>query len=360
MNESGNLIENIYPLLVFRNEAAFKIPKAIREKGYIQSLDVFIESISWNLYENGKGLPPIQFYGYVCLVMQDSAVLEIPLHYPRQRIWHYRVEQALNQWRDIHIWNTAMEKWELFFYGLFTNGVEEPPPAPPIEYPDTNFVESPLREVYIKCPDGTQFQVEITQWEPVPFTGYRNKSFDGKSRQIDGDKDSGFPAVGIQPRRNPPSDPWGGNRNPTDLNSAGAFQFFTDKTKLFDSPPEYIPLRPPFEGGQCAGIQYRITVFGRVGNPSNPNAPASISIAAALGTNLVRLKIGKIVSVEGILVNNTAQVRFVTSGGSVTENVFVAGFGQGTFIEVTEVRVERVDGQVDGCGSLPVLDPTQF
>lgn len=267
---SGSLIENIYAPLVFRDRAAFAIPKAIREKGYIQSLDLRIDSIAWSQYENGKSLPPIQFYGYAQLVLQDYCSLEIPIHFPRQRIWHYRVESALSQWRDIHTWHNGHLEWFEWFFRFFTQGEEEAPPLPPIEYPDTNFIESPLREVYIKCPSGTQFEVEISQWEPVPFVGRRGKTYDGKSNQVDGDKDGGLPSGGFQPKKNSPDNPFSGNRSPSSLSFESGF--FVDEDKLDDVNGDSaldIPATPDSEGFYME-YSYPICSIYQVSLPSQP------------------------------------------------------------------------------------------
>lgn len=347
---SGKLQEIIYPLLVFREEAAFSIPKRIREIGYIQSLDIQISSINWNLYENGKALPPIQFYGYVQLVMQDACTIEIPIHFPRQRIWSYRVESALSQWRDIHIWINGEKQWFEFFFNLLNAGQDPPIAKPPFKYPDTNFVESPLREVFIRCPKGTQFEIEITQWEPVSFSLPDGDTYDGKSRQKDGDKDGGLPSKGIQPRKNPIDDPWKGNRPESFLNLDNGF--FAPIDNLFDPVDEYEPPQPQFEGGQCEGIEYRISVSGRTNNNfGDLRFHSTIGDFAGAITEVI----------PEVLSDGTARYR-VRRKSLPDGFIFIRndGAGIGTTLQLDDLLISRKDGLADDCGDYQPDDPAQI
>ena len=357
--DSGKLTEVIYPLLVFRNDAAFRIPKEIRERGYIQSLDLQVSSVDWNIYENGKALPPIQFYGYVQLVMQDACTIEVPIKFPRQRVWHIRIEDALSQWRDIHTWHNGALEWNEWFFNFFTQGQDPPIPLPPIEYPDTNFVESPLREVFVKVKENCQFEIELTQWEPVPFTGRNAKTYDGKSRQVDGDKDGGLPVDGIQPRRNSSDDPWAGNRNPSLPTPENGF--FTPTDKLFDTVPEYVPLSPPFEGGQCANINYQVAyqVFRVFPNGTSELADGSSFVNGQWNFYLPNV-IGKIIGTEVVRnVQGNFDVFIITQ----TQRIGIVGNlngDNGVNVEAAIVDVRRSDGLDDDCGSQEVDDPTQL
>lgn len=225
LNLYGKLEESISTMR-FRNECHIKILKAKREIAYSQSIDVFIDSINYNLYENGKANPPIQFYGYAILVFQDSLSLEIPLRFPRQRIWQAYQWEAFRQWqgyvefiaqRQYHR-NTVLQIDAI-------KGALEIPTVVEVE-PDlwkTAFVELPLREIHIECAPNTQFTVEYSQFQPVPFTNPFNEELtvDGKSNQIDGDKDGGLPSEGIQARRNPVDDPWKDNDQPSSIEDIG-------------------------------------------------------------------------------------------------------------------------------------------
>ena len=199
---------------VFRNKAHIEILKERRKIGFTSAVDIIIDSIDYNLYENGKLTPPIQFYGYAVLVFQDCLSLEIPIKFPRQRIYYAVQHEAIRQWRQ---WVEFYTEYQLhrkndlslaLLMGIFEVPYEEFTP----EIKDNEWIELPLREVHVRCQNNTQFKIEHTQWQPIkfndPFTGIE---LTGESKQEDGDKDEGLPANGIQASRNPPSNPFGGN-----------------------------------------------------------------------------------------------------------------------------------------------------
>lgn len=197
--------------IVFRNELHFKIPKDVRRKAYLQAVDIIIESIDFNLYESGKSSPATQFYGYAVFVLQDCLTLEVPIHFPRQRLYFDVQWNAFSQWRTIKELIEFTGNWFDFFFGIIANGSEPPLEKPPISPPDTAFIELPLREVHIKLVHNTQARVEYYQIQPVPFTDNDGNIYSGDSKQNDGDKDQGLPPDGIQPKRNDPTSPYGGN-----------------------------------------------------------------------------------------------------------------------------------------------------
>lgn len=259
--DAGKLEEKIYTFS-FRNKGSIRIPKSVREKGYTQAVDIIIRSISFPLYESAKSIPQTQFYGYATLVFQDALSLEVPIHFPRQRIYYARNEDALSQWRRLAEWQNSTKDWFQSLFSLLTSGAEEPPPEPTIIFPPIRFVELPLREVYVKTPESCQFEIEFSQYQPVAFTDDNGTVYNGTSQQEDGDKDDGLPSDGIQPKRNPPSDPFSGNPaasstselgdffnakldtlGAVDPSNAGYGRFYTELVYTYNSVPNDCQLR---------------------------------------------------------------------------------------------------------------------
>ena len=237
----GKLNENIQ-LLTFRNKASFGIRKDLRKKAYTMAIDVVIKSVDYNLYENSKANPSIQFYGYCVLVFQDMTSLEIPIHFPRQRLYYAIQGEAFRQWRGFvnYYEQYLLHRQNAITLGLILAAFEIPPVEIDSELARTQWIELPLREVYIKCQKNTQFQIEYTAWEPVefidPISGLPNN---GESNQEDGDKDGGLPKDGIQPARNSPSNPFGNNPPPSSIQELGQKGFDTlDESKLGDVDPD--------------------------------------------------------------------------------------------------------------------------
>ena len=213
LSSIGNLIERI-DVFTFRNVGGIRIPKSRRKVAYHMSVDVVIESIDWNLYESDKSIPKTQFYGYATLVLNDCLTQPIPLTFPRTRIFYDWQWQAFCSWQDeLLFWQNYQfhrkndNSLALIMGSLGIDYEELEPILKPF-----SFKELPLREVRVKCPVNTQFRIEYVQMEPVPYTDRFGNVRDGSSQQEDGDKDNGLPSDGIQPRRNNPSDPFGGNK----------------------------------------------------------------------------------------------------------------------------------------------------
>lgn len=219
----GNLIEVISDMS-FRNEAHIKIAKSKREIAYSMSLDIAIDSIDFSLYENGKSSPPIQFYGYVELVFQDSLSLEFPIHFPRQRIYQVYQWEAFRQWQEYVPFIAARQYHRNTVLQIEAiKGALNIPATVEVEAElwETKWVELPLREIHVKMQSNCQFLLSYAQVQPVPFNDPLSpvpKQRSGKSNQEDGAKDKGLPSNGIQPRRNPLSNPFSGN-NPVSSSS---------------------------------------------------------------------------------------------------------------------------------------------
>ena len=251
----GKVNEN-NQLLTFRNKASFGIRKVLRKKAYTMAIDIVIKSVDYNLYENSKANPSIQFYGYCVLVFQDMTSIEIPIHFPRQRLYYAIQHEAFRQWRGfVNFYEQyLLHRQTGISLGLILAAFEIPPLELDTEIAKTQWIELPLREVYIKCQKNTQFEIEYTAWEPVefvdPISGEVNN---GESNQEDGEKDEGLPKDGIQPKRNSPSNPFGDNPSPSSIQELGQKGFDDlDSSKLGDIDPNNIPFTPP--------VQYRLQI----------------------------------------------------------------------------------------------------
>lgn len=213
ITDIGNLFERIEDF-TFRNVGGIKIPKNRRSVAYHMSVDVIIESIDWNLYESDKSIPKTQFYGYATLTLNDCLSQPIPLTFPRTRIYSEWQWQAFQSWQDeLLFWQQyQLHRKNDISLAAIMGSLDIP-------YEDTDPIlkpfswkELPLREVRIRCPINTQFTIEYTQVEPIPYTDIFGNFRDGSSQAEDGKKDDGLPEEGIQPKRNDRNNPFGGNK----------------------------------------------------------------------------------------------------------------------------------------------------
>jgi len=238
-------MREVITTLIFRNKASVAIRKVKREKAFTQAVDIIITSIAYNLSENFKAEPPIQFYGYAVLVMQDCTEIAIPIVSARQRIYYGVQHEAIRQWRH---WIEFYQLYQLHRFNDISlasimGALEIPYTENLPEIKENEWIELPIREVYVKLQDKTQFKLEFTQWEPIPFTDPINDvEIDGKSKQEDGDKDNGLPKDGMQPKKNQPNNPFGGNPSPTSIQNAGQNGFdLVDSSNLSQPDPANLP-----------------------------------------------------------------------------------------------------------------------
>jgi hypothetical protein len=179
------------------------IPKNVREEAYEMAIDIIITSIARESYANYECTPAEGFYGNATLVMQDCLELKIPVKFPRQRIYYGRVPEAFEQWNALvafeyhkswHYWTAETVVALGTALGFAVN-----PPVGCCSLPEPTWRELPIREAYFHPPIGTQYQFEISWLKPVAFSDSCDTFFDGTSKQVDGDKDSGLPPNGIFP-----------------------------------------------------------------------------------------------------------------------------------------------------------------
>lgn len=255
---------------IFREKAALTIPKRIREAAYAMQIDIEIVSTDGNDYINSKSSPAYGFYGYAVLVMRDHSEIQIPIAQPRQVLYYGRVPEAFANWYSLYLAYVGIATQYAVAEGLIVPiGVElglsvatQPlfcPTTPPWQ-------ELPIREVYIKCRRGTQFNVEVTWTEPVPVA-YGECSYDGKSQQTDDEKDGGLPPEGTQPQNaSDPTFPYAGLPSPSSAEELG--DFFNLKQGSLDNPN---PGNEPDLGGEI----YWVAVRHEVSRPEFPDGCAS-------------------------------------------------------------------------------------
>ena len=265
--EYSNIEEKI-ETLTFRNSAYVKILKTLRETSFSLGVDIIIRSIDYNLQEDSKTEPPLQFYGFATLVFQDCLSVEIPIRFPRQRIYYDRQWEAFRQWRH---WIEFYQQYQFhrkndISLASIMGALEIPYEELESETREIQWIELPLREVLFKGRRNCQFELEFTRWQPIPFVDpITGSTIGGESNQEDGDKDDGLPKDGSQPKQNSPSSPFAGNPPPTSIQEAGQKGFgIEDPAGLSetDYPSGYEP--------DSFGYFLEITVLARfTGSPYN-------------------------------------------------------------------------------------------
>lgn len=312
--------------LRFRDECHIKISKMRRKKGYTSSLEIVIDSINYNLYENGKGSPAIQFYGYAVLVLESSLTLEIPIHYPRQNLYEAVQWEAIRQWRgwvEFYIQYQLHRKNDISLATIM-GALEIPYEESEVQIKENEWIELPLREVHVKCVKGTQFKILHSQWQPVsfvdPITGV---AIDGESSQSEEPTEEGLPSNGIQPKRNPSDDPFQGNEPVSGFEEIGLSGFellspYNLTDVVGDTPP---PPPPPQQS-------YRLSYSWRTVNNSCGVITSTISTfdAVASSPSDISISLGDLSSVT--CGRDLRFMRITVAGVVVTER---AGGGNSAF-----------------------------
>lgn len=198
-------IEEIIEIFTFRNEGSIKIPKVVREVAFTLQIDVEIVSVSTPQYVNFKSSPPNGFYGYATIVRRDYCNLIIPIEQGRQNLYYERQDSAHQMWYQLYL-RLLQRQTELFLLNErlvqigTSTGVELSEasiscPSKPV------WQELPISSIFIRCPIGTQFKIEVAYFKAKPIE-IGGCSYDGKSGIIDGDKDLGLPER-VLPRESP-------------------------------------------------------------------------------------------------------------------------------------------------------------
>lgn len=212
----------------FREKGAITIPKSVREEAYTLQVDLEIVSTARDGYKNYKSNPAFGFYGYAVIVLRNFAQIQIPIDQPRQVLYYDRLESAYANWYALYQARVASanlgstQENVLVPIGAAV-GVAFERVTGECLFPPT-FVELPIREVYVKCPVGTTFKLEVSHWFPVPVAA-GDCSYDGKSGQEDDpEKDGGLPPNGVQPQvANDPDTPYEGFPLPSTAAELGEF-----------------------------------------------------------------------------------------------------------------------------------------
>lgn len=304
-------VEQKIDTFTFRNEGAIKIPKEKREIAYKQAVDIFIDSIDFNLYQNNKSAPPLQFYGYATLVFEDAISQSIPLIFPRQRLIDATNWEAFRQWNELAVF---WEHWQFHRWNeikiLQIQGALEIPDIVDFspQFGDTKFLELPLREVFVQVQSNCQFRIEYSQYQPISYTDPFGNVRNGKSDQTDGEKDDGLPKDGIQPKQNSPSDPFANSRPSAGIPTIGN-GFFVDPSKLGEEDPANDGRLDRPATANEEGFYLRITwTFAQNGAPKT----IILNVGAPKGsvTDLVIFAAGT-VEVDGVTLQNwQVRVRF--------------------------------------------------
>lgn len=201
--ETSVLYEESIKTFTLRNADGITIPKSVREEAYTLAVDIIIVSVPLEGYKNYSTTPAESFYGNATLVLQDCLEKKIPISMPRQRIYYGRVSEAFVMWHNL----VAFDYLRAYFLALSEEivslgaalGASVSPPSSCCSYPDVSWVELPLREVYFKPPNGTQYKIEVSWWKALQIQDGCGRIRNPKSKQTDGDKDSGLPPNGVQP-----------------------------------------------------------------------------------------------------------------------------------------------------------------
>jgi hypothetical protein len=229
----SELIKTFY----YQEEGAFSIPKQVRERAFILAVDIEIISVAKENYVNYKSKPAHGFYGYAVLVFQDHSEIQIPITQPRQRLYYGRLPEAFANEYALYLNAVTLNALLSIANDLLVPigaqlglSISASPPFCPTPPP---WIELPLREGYIKTSFGTTFALEFSYWVSNGNI-YGECSYDGKSGQNDGEKDSGLPPS-VQPQRPiNPSSPYTGFPSPTPDNEKLGFQ--NSKGGLLDDP----------------------------------------------------------------------------------------------------------------------------
>jgi hypothetical protein len=301
-----------------RENGAIFVPKEDRKRAFLMQVDIKIVSVARYQYLNYETSPPDSYYGYATLVMRDYVLPPIKLTQPRQTIYLERNYDAIDCW---HQYFRAIEQQPRF------QGVEElicgvvaqlggacvAKDCVPVKPPP--FIELPLREVYINCHVGTQFQIELSYWRFLPLTDNCGNLVPFESGQEDSDKDNGLPPNGTMPAQAPiPDNPYLGLPPASTPQDSPLGLLPTGKQdNLGDTNPDNSTA--PTDG-QEDGRSYNVTVQFGVDYYNGSNA----KVGSSTGEVYFAVVIGKI---RGIYENPSKEIRNGDYVGIVSQDVLI-------------------------------------
>lgn len=220
----GYTRENV--LFTFRQIGSLVIPKSVRERAFQMEVSIEIISNLGNDYLNFKSFPSNGFYGYATLVFYNYVTRLIPLEFGRNTIYFERNESAYAGWENFKSY--GFTKYDFFrltdVVGQLASNLGFT--VTPNLYPSPDykgFTELPLREVYVKCPYGTQFKIEVAYERALSFFDMDGIQILPKSKRPDQPKkDEGLPSEGIQPQKAlDPTFPYTGFPSPSTSSDLG-------------------------------------------------------------------------------------------------------------------------------------------
>ena len=192
------------PKFRFRNLAALKIPKSVREVALDLAVEIEVVSVLKPPYYNYSVYPAESFHGYAVLVFYDYIYKIIPLKFGRNSVYYERNDAGYNNWESFK---------SVCYSGYFSSRVAETiaelataleliVTAPPCESVDfQGFPELPLREIYVKAPYGTNLAIEFHYERALAFQDACGKVTQPTSGKVDNaTKDNGLPTTGTQPQ----------------------------------------------------------------------------------------------------------------------------------------------------------------
>lgn len=249
-------------IITLREKGSIRIPDSVIQEAFAMEVSIEISSTKGNDYFNDKVLPSEFLYGYATLVFFDYVKKIVPLKFGRTTLYFERNEATYTNWEMFKWYHVT--KYDFYrltqvigqFASQFGFTVTDTPyPSPPWK----GFVELPLREVYIKCPEGTQFKIEVSWHVGKAFFPMDEPPITPKSQQPKRPKkDDGLPPTGITPPNNgKPSAPYERFPNPTGIEEQGLF--WNPKTSSINDPnPDNAPApNYPTDSSLNWYLQYR-------------------------------------------------------------------------------------------------------
>jgi hypothetical protein len=269
----------------FREIGSIKIPKSVRERAFQMEVSVEIVGVPRVGYVNYKSYPANGFFGYATIVFYNYVTALIPIQFGRNTIYFERQEAAYSAWETFKRYHsTRYDFFELTdvvgqLASYLGATVTPAPYDPPIW---KGFEELPIREVYVKCPYGTTFRIEVTHKRALSFFDMDGTQILPKSEKPDDSKkDGGLPQNGIQPQPAPnPSNPYDGFEpasSSTDLgdwNNSSKLPSSANSGAGLDKPN---PDNEPTPEGE--GALRWMKVEARTRRPEYPNACSAVRVA---------------------------------------------------------------------------------
>lgn len=272
----------------FRENGAIFIPKAYRKRAVIMQVDIKVVSVARELYLNYESSPAEGYYGYATLVMRDFCLPPIQISQPRQTLYYARLENAIVNWAAYIAQIRAQENFKGIESLICTvigqlGGACVDNPCVPLAIPV--WEEIPLREVYVNCHYGTQFEIELSYIDMNDVIDNCGNYVRAESGWSDGDKDNGLPPDGVAPSKAAdPNNPYIGLPPVSTTDELGVLPP-SKQNNLDDTNPGNLPSEER---------EYRINYVGRALSPLGVEGDVSGTFTVfLLPTDTVTLYLGE-------------------------------------------------------------------